>query len=89
MWKVVKNFPYYEVNEHGEIRAIKTKRVMKPQYDKDGYQYIRLYNTEDKKYKHWRIHRLVLETFIRPPLDGEECHHINEVRDDNNLTNLR
>ena len=37
MWKVVKDFPYYEVNEHGEIRTVSTKRMMKPQYDKDGY----------------------------------------------------
>lgn len=88
MWKVVKDFPYYEVNEHGEIRTVSTKRMMKPQYDKDGYQYVKLYDTENKTYKHWRVHRLVLETFLRPPLEGEECHHINEIRDDNNLTNL-
>lgn len=89
MWKTVKDFPHYEVNEHGEIRIVKTKHIMKPQYDKDGYQYIRFYDTKNKTYKYWRIHRLVLETFIRPPREGEECHHINEIRDDNNLMNLR
>nr|DAF55148.1 MAG TPA: NUMOD4 motif protein [Siphoviridae sp. ctZHD14] len=73
MWKTVKDFPCYEVNEHGEIRIVKTKHIMKPQYDKDGYQCIKLYDSKNKIYKHLRIHRLVLETFLRPPLEEKNA----------------
>lgn len=89
MWKVIPDFPYYEVNEFGQIRTVKTKRPMKPQYDKDGYQYVRLYDTDNKTYKHWRVHRLVLTVFLRPSESWEECHHVNEIRDDNRLVNLK
>ena len=87
MWKQIENFPYYEISDNGKIRTCKTKRYMKPIYDKDGYCYVKLY--KDNKYYHKRIHRLVLENFVRKPLDLEECHHINEIRDDNRLENLK
>lgn len=32
---------------------------------------------------------LVLETFVGPRPDGRECDHINSIRPDNRLTNLR
>lgn len=85
-WKTIENFPYYEVSDKGDIRARRTKRPMKSQVDKDGYLYVRLYR--DGKYYHKRIHRLVLESFTRLPCGLEECHHINEKRDDNRLENL-
>lgn len=87
MWKQIKNFPYYEISDNGEVRAYKTKRQMKPLYDKDGYCCVKLY--KNNKYYHKRIHRLVLENFVREPKDFEECHHINEIRDDNRLKNLK
>lgn len=87
MWIQIKDFPYYEVSDKGEIRTYKTKRPMKLQYDKDGYLYVRLYR--DKQYYHKKVHRIVLENFVREPQTLEECHHINEIRDDNRLENLK
>lgn len=63
---------------------------MKLQVDKDGYLYVKLYDREHKKYKHCRIHRLVLENFDRMPKDEkEECHHIDGNRQNNNIKNLK
>lgn len=36
-----------------------------------------------------RVHRVIYETFIGPIPDGFEIDHINTVRDDNRLENLR
>lgn len=89
IWKTVEEYPYYEVSDNGDVRAKKTKRKMKPQVDKDGYLYVKLYDKNNNKYKHYRIHRLVLETFLGNPEDKPEVDHINKDRSDNRLENLR
>lgn len=35
------------------------------------------------------IHRLVFETFVRPLNEGEVVHHINGIKTDNRLQNLK
>lgn len=37
----------------------------------------------------YSVHRLVLETFVGPCPEGKTCDHINRVRDDNRIENLR
>lgn len=39
--------------------------------------------------KTYQIHRCVYETFVGPISDGFEIDHINTVRDDNRIDNLR
>lgn len=39
------------------------------------------------KYRH--VGRVVLETFVRLPKDGEQCDHIDRNRSNNNVANLR
>lgn len=39
--------------------------------------------------KRYRVHRLVLETFVGPCPDGMECDHSDRNRRNNALTNLR
>ena len=57
---------------------------VKPTVSKRGYQYIN-YDSE----KTVSVHRLVYETFIGEIPDGYELDHINTIRDDNRLENLR
>lgn len=35
------------------------------------------------------VHRLVLEAFVGPCPDGQQCLHANDIGDDNRLSNLR
>lgn len=35
------------------------------------------------------VHRMVLIAWDRPPVGDEECDHINRVREDNRVSNLR
>ena len=53
-----------------------------------GYKRICLYNScgEDKK---WFVHRLVAEAFIPNPENKPYIDHINTIRDDNRVENLR
>lgn len=34
------------------------------------------------------VHRLVLETFVGPCPDGQQCRHLNDIQNDNRLANL-
>lgn len=87
MWKEIIDFPNYKINEHGPVLSLHSNKILQPRYDKDGYCEVGLYNVNGHFHK--RIHRLVLEAFVRPGNKCEEVHHINEIRDDNNLSNLR
>lgn len=55
----------------------------KGSHDKDGY----LITVINKK--KYRIHRIVAETFLENAENKEFVDHINRVRDDNNVENLR
>lgn len=56
---------------------------------KKGYLQVQLY--KDKKKKLFYIHRLVVEAFIlkRKMREDEFCDHINTIRTDNRVENLR
>lgn len=82
MWKTISE-THYEVSETGQVRNIRTGRILKPQ-EHNGYLYVNL-NGHNR-----RIHRLVLETY--KPCDGMDAmhaDHINFIRGDNRVENLR
>ena len=59
MWKDIKGFEgRYCISDLGEVQNIKTKKILKPTSDKDGYLHIGLRKLGDRK-KYWfRVHRL-------------------------------
>ena len=63
-----------------------TKEI-KPQKDKKGY--IRIKLCKNGKKKTFKVHRLLATAFIPNPENKRCIDHINGVRDDNRLVNLR
>lgn len=89
MWKDISGFEgRYEVSDSGEIRNVKTQKLLTLKVDRDGYQQIGLRKLGDRK-KYWFfVHRLVALAFI----DGDpsnQIDHIDHNKCNNCASNLR
>lgn len=96
VWKPIKGYEgLYEVSNKGNVRSL-DRHVMcgkqycllkgkpiKPYYTPMGYLMVSL--SKNKYY----LHRLIAEAFIPNPNNLPCIDHINTVRDDNRLENLR
>ena len=60
---------------------------LKPGKDKDGYLKVNLY--KDGKSYTKKVHRLVAETLIKKVEGKNEIDHINQIKTDNRVENLR
>lgn len=88
IWKEIKGFEgLYEVSNYGEVRNIRTKRVLKGGKTGKGYLGVILYKNGDRKPK--TIHRLVMETFSPvEEMDKLQVNHKDECKENNRLDNL-
>ena len=91
-WVVVEDAADIEVSNKGRIRTTDykgtgTKNLLKT-WNCNGYIYIDYRNNEGNITK-TTIHRLVAKAFIPNPQNKPEIDHINTIRDDNRVENLR
>lgn len=86
IWKDIKDYDNYEINNYGIIRIKKNKKLLKYQIDKDGYYRIGLW--KNGKCKGFRISRLVAMTFIPNPNNYPVVNHKDENKKNNNINNL-
>jgi hypothetical protein len=84
MWKKIKNYPDYEINELGTVR--RGAKILKHNVSTNGYIAICL--CKNGKPKLFRLHRLLAENFISNPLKKPQVNHIDGNRKNNNLDNL-
>ena len=84
-WEVLVNHPDYEINVNypHQIRNISTGRIVKESMNKDGY--LRVYLNG----KHYYKHRIIALQFIPNPDNLPQIDHINGLRSDNHINNLR
>lgn len=80
---------FYYVCELGNIYSIKKDgsfRKLTPYITHDGYRRIQL--AADVERKHYRVNRIVAETYIENREGLPIVHHINSVRNDDRVVNL-
>ena len=92
IWKDIKGYEgYYQISNLGRVKSLSRKyspkeRILKNQYDKDGYYEIGL--TKNKKKQYFRVHRLVAQAFIFNIKNKPQVNHKNGIKDDNRVENL-
>jgi hypothetical protein len=84
-WKLIKNYENYEVSSLGNIRNIKTKRILKST-NQGGYLIVGL--CKNGKGQTIGIHRLVAIAFIENPENKTQVNHKDKNRSNNNVSNL-
>lgn len=77
---------YEASSEGGQIRNIKTGRILKQRLNRYGY-YITDIQIE-KKNKTFEVHRLIAKAFLEVKV-GKHVDHIDRNTKNNNLSNLR
>ena len=83
----IEEFPNYQVSNQGNVRNIKTGRILKQRLRKDGYKDV-IIHLEGKKYNK-TVHKLVANAFLEN-IENKKCvDHINNNKEDNNINNLR
>lgn len=92
IWEQVVGYPRYEVSNLGNVRGIDFMRtgrtqILLPKHNQGGYVVVGL--CKDGKRKDALVHILVAQAFIPNPENKPEVDHINCVRDDNRVENLR
>lgn len=102
-WKDIRGYEgLYQVSNTGKVKALERtfcsgknacivkrypEHIMKPRYYKIGYVYVGL--CQDGIVQKFKVHRLVATAFVPNPQNRPCVDHINGVRDDNRVENLR
>ena len=94
-WAKINGWPNYEVSTYGNVKNVKTKKILKPFKNLRGYLQVELFNN-GKGHKLF-VHVLVAKAFLpdtgRNP-DGtimvghHQVNHRDECKTNNNLLNL-
>lgn len=87
MWSYVDGYPNYAVSSRGRVRNNNTGKTLKPQRCKNKRLTVSLCRFGKKK--RFKVHRLVLESFVGLCPEGYECDHIDQNPSNNHVSNLR
>ena len=83
----IEGFENYLIFENGDIVNVNTGLKLKHSKNMYGYLKVCLYKNGKKSFK--QIHRLLAQAYIPNLNNKPQVDHINRIRDDNRLCNLR
>ncbi len=100
IWKVITEFPNYEVSNFGRVKSLgryipvkagamrfKKETILKPKDNGKGYKAVNL-STGDGNFKVRYIHRLVAFAFLALTEGLDEVNHIDGDKANNEVSNL-
>lgn len=92
VWKSIDGYENYMISNLGRVKSLNynhtgEERVLRCGANKDGYHIVGLY--KNGKRRMFRVNRLVAQTFIPNPENKPRVDHINTIRTDNRVDNLR
>lgn len=88
MWKDIPEYEgFYQINEFGEIKNVKTNKKRSLRIKKNGYIDVDLYKNGQVKWE--RVHILVAKTFIPNPNHLPIVMHKDNNKSNNCLYNLK
>lgn len=92
IWKTIEDYPNYQVSNMGRVKSLgnnkaRKEKILKGIKGKDSYLSVGLY--KEGKIKMYLVHRLVAQAFIPNPNNKPFIDHINTIRTDNRVENLR
>lgn len=85
-WRIIDEFPQYEVSNKGKVRNAKTKRILRTNRDEKGRERLILY--KDGKQHSRKIRRLVAEAFCEQYYDDLYVMNIDGDITNNDSDNL-
>jgi|SRR5580658_124327 hypothetical protein len=87
MWKPITGYEgLYEVSDAGEVKSLRSGKLMRPGTAGAGYSHVSLAKNGSKK--GFYVHTLVATTFIGPRPERHEVNHKNGSKTDNRAENL-
>ena len=88
-FRIVKDYEKYGISNLGRVKNLSNGKIKKASIDKSagGYYRIGLYKNGKESKK--RIHVLIAQAFIPNPENKSMVDHIDKVRSNNDISNLR
>lgn len=91
MWRVIPGWEWYEASDDGQVRSLdrpgRPGRVLVQSPTSNGYLGVQL--SGNGRRRSMRTHWLVMLAFVGPRPDGWDTRHLNGIKTDNRLANLR